>query len=238
MTSSEHDTIAAFDSAPAVFPTHPLHDLVEQHNESSLERPMFERLGGIVRLLHDSLRELGYDRSLSSVATDITDVQGRLEYVTSLTAKAADKVLNTVDIALPALDALLSHAKTMTARCENFAKNSSVPAEYGAITTDMQAFSENVTCAINAEKARLFDIMMAQDFQDITGQLILKIVAITRNVEKELAQLLRDNAPGEAPKPMTGIADIKTVELMNGPSHLGTAMVQDDVDDLLDSLGF
>src|SRR6476469_3374261 len=82
----------------------------------SPDKPMFERLGGIVRLLHDSLRELGYDRSLSSVASDITDAKGRLEHVATLTEQAANKVLNTIDEGMPAQDALSKDAKDIEGR--------------------------------------------------------------------------------------------------------------------------
>ena len=78
---------------------------------------------------------------------------------------------------------------------------------------------------------------MRLDFQDITGQLIKKIVVITHTAEKELAQLLRDNAPAELKAAMQ-VVEPKEVELMNGPSLVGTAMAQDGVDDLLESLGF
>ena len=49
------------------------------------DKPMFERLGGIVRLLHDSLRELGYDKALTEASSQIVDAQDRLEYVATLT---------------------------------------------------------------------------------------------------------------------------------------------------------
>src|SRR5690606_11445702 len=65
--------------------------------EDNSDKPMFARLGGIVRLLHDSLRELGYDRSLSDVASEITDAQDRLQHVAALTEQAANKVLNAID---------------------------------------------------------------------------------------------------------------------------------------------
>lgn len=51
----------------------------EQEDQS--DKPMYERLGGIVRLLHDSMRELGYDRSLTDVAEQIGDAQSRLEHI-------------------------------------------------------------------------------------------------------------------------------------------------------------
>jgi chemotaxis protein CheZ len=76
------------------------------------EKPMFERLGGIVRLLHDSLRELGYDKALTEAATQISDAQDRLEYVASLTEQAANKVLNTLDEGMPEQD-VLSKSKDM-----------------------------------------------------------------------------------------------------------------------------
>src|SRR4051794_11753924 len=79
-------------------------------------KPMYERLGGIVRMLHDSLRQLGYDRSLADVASQITDAQGRLEHIGALTEQAANKVLNTVDTSLPQQEALSKNAKDMQDR--------------------------------------------------------------------------------------------------------------------------
>ncbi len=200
-------------------------------------QPMFTRLGGIVRLLHDSLRELGYDRSLTSVATEITDAKDRLEYVASLTEKAATTVLNAIDIGMPAQDVLAKKAKEMDARWSALFDGKLSVDEFKALAGDSRQFAATVAEATDAEKARLLEIMMAQDFQDITGQLIKKIVVITHTAEKELAQLLRDNAPAELKIAMQP-AEPKPVELMNGPSVDGAAMAQDGVDDLLESLGF
>jgi chemotaxis protein CheZ len=200
------------------------------------DKPMYERLGGIVRMLHDSLRELGYDRSLSDVASQITDAQGRLEYVATLTEQAANKVLNAVDSGMPEQDALAKKAKDIDERWSDLFSGKMSIEEFKTLAGDSRQFAATVTEATEAEKARLLDIMMAQDFQDITGQLIKKIVAITSTAEKELAQLLRDNAPPEVKAAMA--AEHKPVELMQGPSAPGTAMAQDDVDSLLADLGF
>lgn len=204
--------------------------------EGQSDKPMYERLGGIVRMLHDSLRQLGYDRSLSDVASQITDAQGRLEHVASLTEQAANKVLNTVDTCIPEQEALQKQAKDMEGRWAQLFEGKLGIEEFKALAGDSKQFAAVVQEATESEKARLLDIMMAQDFQDITGQLIKKIVAITSTVEKELAQLLRDNAPPEVKAAMA--AEQKPVELMQGPSAPGTAMAQDDVDSLLADLGF
>ncbi|WP_016836426.1 protein phosphatase CheZ [Herbaspirillum lusitanum] len=203
--------------------------------EDQSDKPMYERLGGIVRLLHDSMRELGYDRSLSDVASQIGDAQGRLEHVATLTEQAANKVLNSIDAGMPAQDALASKAKDIDDRWARLFAGQMNIDEFKNLANDSKKFSSAVIEATEVEKARMLEIMMAQDFQDITGQLIKKIVGITTTAERELAQLLRDNAP---PEVRAQIEAEKPVSLMNGPASPGTAMGQTDVDDLLANLGF
>jgi chemotaxis protein CheZ len=201
--------------------------------DSSVDKPMFERLGGIVRLLHDSLRELGYDKALTEASSNIVDAQDRLEYVASLTEQAANKVLNTLDDGMPAQDVLSKKAKAMDMRwADLFAGKLSLD-EFKVLAGDSRAFAQAVTEATEAEKARLLEIMMAQDFQDITGQLIKKVVAITKTVEHDLAELLRDNAPPAVREKLMDKA-----ALMSGPSVPSVALDQDNVDDLLADLGF
>jgi len=197
-------------------------------------KPMFERLGGIVRLLHDSLRELGYDKALTEASTQINDAQDRLEYVATLTEQAANKVLNTLDEGMPEQDTLSKKSKEMETRWSDLFAGKLSLEEFKVLAGDSKAFAAAVSEATEAEKARLLEIMMAQDFQDITGQLIKKVVTITKTVESELATLLRDNAP---PAVKEKIAQ-KEVSLMSGPSAPTVALNQDSVDDLLADLGF
>ena len=206
----------------------------EGAEDDGTDKPMFERLGGIVRLLHDSLRELGYDKALTEASSQINDAQDRLEYVATLTEQAANKVLNTLDEAMPEQDTLSKQSKDMETRwADLFAGKLSLD-QFKQLAGDSQSFAAAVSAATETEKARLLEIMMAQDFQDITGQLIKKVVIITKTVEAELAQLLRDNAP---PDVREKIAQ-KEVVLMSGPSAPAVALTQDSVDDLLADLGF
>ncbi|MFZ6707803.1 protein phosphatase CheZ [Undibacterium sp. TC9W] len=218
-SGSEADQL---EPAPAKFNFH--------SDDADAAKPMFDRLGGLVRMLHDSMRELGYDRSLSDVAVQIADAQGRLEYVATLTEQAANKVLNATDLGMPEQDELAKKAKSMDARWTDLFDGKLSVDEFKTLATDSKTFANNVLTATDAEKARLLDIMMAQDFQDLTGQLIKKVVAINKRVEHELAQILLDNAPSDLKE--------KAVELMEGPSVPNAALEQDDVDNLLDSLGF
>ena len=209
------------------------------HAEDGQEGGMFERLGGIVRLLHDSLRELGYDKALTEASSQIVDAQDRLEYVATLTEQAANKVLNTLDEGMPAQDLLQKQAKDMEARWTDLFEGKLSLDEFKALAGDSRQFAGVVNQATEAERARLLEIMMAQDFQDITGQLIKKVVKITQTVESELAQLLRDNAPPDIKEKLAKKEQpAAPVQLMQGPSVPDTALNQDNVDDLLADLGF
>jgi chemotaxis protein CheZ len=248
MTDSVDDLDALFDemanqraAAPVLSTNSPVSETASQippppaklnfHNEDEqATRPIFDRLGGLVRMMHDSMRELGYDRSLSDVASQISDAQGRLEYVASLTEQAANKVLNATDVGMPEQDLLAKNAKTLGTRWENLFSGKMSVDDFKVLAADSKTFTNTVVVSTDAEKARLLEIMMAQDFQDLTGQLIKKVLIITQAVERELAQILIDNAPTELKE--------KAIELMEGPSVPNAALEQDDVDNLLDSLGF
>ena len=224
--------------APAAAPAAAAAEPVE--GEEGGDKPMFERLGGIVRLLHDSLRELGYDKALTEASSAIVDAQDRLEYVATLTEQAANKVLNTLDEGMPAQDLLQKQSKDMESRWADLFEGKLSLDEFKALAGDSRQFAAQVNAATEAERARLLEIMMAQDFQDITGQLIKKVVKITQTVENELAQLLRDHAPADlkeklAKKEQPAAAP---APLMQGPSVPDSALNQDNVDDLLADLGF
>lgn len=199
---------------------------------ASANSPMFDRLGHIVRQLHDSLRELGYDRSLSDVVTEVTDAAGRLEYIATLTEQAANKVLNSIDEAMPVQDALIQTARDVGGRWDQLFEGKLGLEEFKLLAQDSRRFAGTVADTGEAEKARLMEIMMAQDFQDITGQIIKKVVTITQKLERELAQLLIDNAPQSTREKE------KVVDLMAGPAVPASALAQTDVDDLLADLGF
>jgi chemotaxis protein CheZ len=117
-------------------------ETVQEH--AHVNSPMFDRLGHIVRQLHDSLRELGYDRSLSDIATEVTDAAGRLEYIATLTEQAANKVLNSIDEAMPVQDKLIENARDVEGRWEQLFDGKLGLEEFKLLAQDSRRFAGTV----------------------------------------------------------------------------------------------
>ena len=156
---------------------------------------LYDRLGSVVRQLHDALQQLGYGQILDDTLRDISDSQDRLEYIASLTEQSANKVLNAVDEGLPVQDEQIKKAGDLEQRWNDMLVGEFASAELKLLVIDSCSFTNEVIRNAEAEKARLMDIMMAQDFQDLSGQVIKKVIDIITRTEMQLVQLLVDSAP-------------------------------------------
>jgi chemotaxis protein CheZ len=197
---------------------------------------MFNRLGHMARQLHDSLRELGYDRIIEESARQIPDARQRLTYIAQMTEQAASRVLNATDIAKPLQDALLASSEALAGRWQKmFASQLSVD-EFKALAADSHAYFNEAPAKIRATNDQLMEIMMAQDFQDLTGQVIRKVVDLVQGLESQLLQVLIESMPAER-------REEAPAGLMNGPvidaaGRNDVVASQSQVDELLESLGF
>ncbi|MBA5607790.1 protein phosphatase CheZ [Duganella sp. FT3S] len=206
----------------AILPAHralPLHQQPGAPDASAV----YERLGVIVRELHDTLRELGADGVLADAASQFPCARGRLLHIADLTENAANVVLSKVEEHGPAQEQLAREAQSLLQELDT-----------GAVPADrITAFLANVASGCGSTRAALSDIMMAQDFQDLTGQLIKKVVVLMESTEENLLKLLIDAAP-----PGAIVAQARE-ELTAGPgAHGSVALDQTSVDDLLGELGF
>ncbi len=197
---------------------------------------LLSRVGQITRTLHDSLRALGFDKVIQDAAQEIPDVRERLNYVAKMTEQAAQKVLSATETALPLQEEIAQNAQRISADWNELLASrfdEKICREMAGATAQslqMMAADASVT------KQQLMDIMMAQDFQDLTGQVIRKITELAHNLETQLVQLLVEHAPTEIKREVNS-------GLLNGPvinpdSTGETVTNQGQVDDLLDSLGF
>jgi len=196
---------------------------------------LFSRIGQLTRTLRDSLVNLGLDRTIIDAAEAIPDARERLNYVVQKTSQAADRALTCVEEARPLQDTLSAQAQELSARWDEWFKAHA--SEAGDLFNDTRQFLTLAPQIARQTNDQLTEIMMAQDFQDLTGQVIHRMMALVEMVEKELIQVLLENVPKGAGAPQEPV-----VTLLNGPqideNKAGIVASQDQVDDLLDSLGF
>ncbi len=196
---------------------------------------LIHRIASLTRMLRDSMRELGLDQAIKEAADAIPDARDRLRYVAQMTEQAANRVLNATEAAGPIQDGMARSAQSLDTRWQQWYDEPKDLPEARELVRDTRAFLQDVPKQTQLTQARLMEIIMAQDFQDLTGQVIMRMMDVVGAIERELLQVLLDNVPQERRDEATG--------LLNGPqiSPQGKADVvtsQDQVDDLLASLGF
>lgn len=196
---------------------------------------ILSRIGHLTRQLRDGLRELGLDRQVAMAAEAIPDARERLKYVANMTERAAERALNAVDIAQPVQEKLSAESKALNAL---WSKWQAEPTRLGVdsqLVTQTRAYLDSVPAQASAINAQLLEIMMAQDFQDLTGQVIKKMMDVINEVETQLLQVLIDHAPkGTFPESDGGLQNGPQIKAGQGSAVSGQAQV----DDLLESLGF
>jgi chemotaxis protein CheZ len=209
---------------------------------AELPQDVHQRLGTLTRQLHDSLNGLGLTEQVKSWAGEIPDAKSRLTYIARLTGEAAEKVLNSVDQAKAHHDHIAAETRRIGALIVKDPVAAVAKGHVMNFITDVEEASKEID-------KNLTDIMMAQDFHDLTGQVISKVVTLAANIENQLLQLLILTAPSDAPvKPAvaidtTAVVTEVTEVMLQGPvvnpeGNPDVVKGQSEVDDLLASLGF
>jgi chemotaxis protein CheZ len=196
-------------------------------------------IGALTRQLHNALQALGLTDKFKGLAGELPDAKSRLSYISRLTGEAAEKVLNRVDLAKADHDLILAQTRAMSQRLT--AAPTAMPT-----SAELLAFLANVEGTTRQADEHLTEIMMAQDFHDLTGQVIAKVVTLAADVEEQLVQLLIQTAPPDAvtkpaAAPTEAPAPYKPAlsgPAMNPQDNPDVVSGQSEVDDLLASLGF
>ena len=192
-----------------------------------------QKIGLLTRQLHDALNELGYADQLRGSAGELPDAQNRLSYIARLTGEAAEKVLSSVEQDKAQQDRMAAENRRVL---EALVRDPVAAVAKGLVYNHLVDMEREAQVADN----HLTEIMMAQDFHDLTGQVIARVVNLAGTIEKQLVQLLVQTAPPTAqPVPLPA----PERKQLNGPvvDPEGTPDVvtnQSEVDDLLASLGF
>jgi chemotaxis protein CheZ len=192
-----------------------------------------QKLGTLTRQLHDSLNQLGLAEKLKGTADELPDAKSRLTYIARLTGEAAEKVLNRVDQAKTQQDRILAETQRIAALLVQDPVSAVAKGHVMNFLTDIEKASKETD-------QHLTEIMMAQDFHDLTGQVIAKVVGLAAVIEEQLVQLLIQTAPAQA---VAKTESAEYVPALDGPAvntegNPDVVTNQSQVDDLLASLGF
>ncbi|MFN3618476.1 MAG: protein phosphatase CheZ [Aquabacterium sp.] len=218
-------------------------DLPENMSMPAASPEIFQQLGTLTRQLHDTMNMLGVLPGLKHTVDDLPDARSRLNYIATKTADAAEKVLNLVDTA----KAEQEHIANETRKVAALITADPVKAvASGAVYN----FVQDVEATTHRVDEHLTDIMMAQDFHDLTGQVVAKVVRLATDLEAQLVKLLVQAAPPEQAQKVEAAltahhqpgGDLKDVKLdgpvVNAEGRTDVVANQSEVDDLLASLGF
>jgi len=208
------------------------------------ERSLFQELGRLTREFHEALNSLRLDSRITDWAENtIPDARERLNYVITMTEQAADRTLTVVEEAMPMCQELASQASALGQQWERFVRRELDPNEFRAMAHELRRFLGELTGGGGRMHDNLNDILMAQDFQDLTGQIIRQVIHMVDRIELELVELVRVSGKGDAE---AGTAPAEEVVMPGGLAPpgggggeaAGAVSGQDEVDDLLSSLGF
>jgi chemotaxis protein CheZ len=197
---------------------------------------VFSQLGQMTRGLHNLLRELGYDKTLEKVANELPDNRDRLNYIAAMTAQAAERTLNAAEVAQPLQQQLAGSAKTLAGKWDKLFDKQLGVAEFKDLVRDTRAYLTDVPVRTDATNAQLMEIIMAQDFQDLTGQVIKKVLEAAQNLESQLLALLIETTPED--KRSAVAPGLLNDPVVNAIGRNDVVTSQEQVDDLLESLGF
>ncbi len=205
-------------------------------DDNKLSDKLINKVGHMARTLHDTLHELGYDKNLEKAASSIPDARDRLNYIATMTEKAAEKVLNATEAAQPVVEKIEVESQRLAREWQKLFDKQLDVEQFKILSMQTHAFLADVPKQTKATNAYLMEIMMAQDFQDLTGQVIKKIIAVTQQMETQLLELLIENPPSTAnPDAYTGLLGGPVI---NAAGRTDVVTSQDQVDELLGSLGF
>lgn len=219
-------------------------DIIRELN-AVREDSLYRKVGELTRALHDSLKNFNDgDQVLKIAGVDLPDARARLIYVIEKTKQAADKTMDKIEVTVPISDRLKTESSELLEKWEKISRREMSGAEFREVFKTMLKYLKDTQSKSETIHANLSEILLAQDFQDLTGQVLTRVIRLVTDLEDSLVNLIK--LAGDRGG---GLTTAETVTLMSvsekgpeGPqidsSKKGVVSGQDEVDALLSSLGF
>ncbi|MGB0895359.1 MAG: protein phosphatase CheZ [Parashewanella sp.] len=208
---------------------------------SPIQHDLYEEIGKLTRQLHSTLVDFQVDERLIKLTSDdIPDAKERLNYVIDMTEQAANKTMDAVEESLPLADALIANIQKVSPNWDRLMKRDLELEEFKRLCHNIQDMLQRSDHDSNRLRDLLNQILLAQDFQDLTGQMIRRVITLVHEVEGSLVSML--TIFGEHSAAENVLENNSSIEaegpIMNADTREDVVAGQDEVDDLLSSLGF
>jgi chemotaxis protein CheZ len=195
------------------------------------ETELFKEVGRLTRQLHDTLVSFQMDSKLSHLATrDMPDAKEHLNNVINMTESSAHKTMSAIESTIPICEGLENRATELREKWERFMSRDLTVDEFRELARELGAFLSFAERESGTIKTGLNEILIAQDFQDLTGQTIRRVINLVQEVEESLVGMIKLSDYN-----MSDAQREEKSETREGSKSMAS---QDDVDDLLSSLGF
>lgn len=217
---------------------------------SSRDRFLFQEVGKLTRTLHTAIKNFhidsGFDENSVTEMSRMEDASERLNYVIKLTERAANRTMDMVEETMPISSSLGDTARQLKPDWERLMRREMKPEEFRVLYHSVATFLDMATSDASKIDANLSNILLAQDYQDLTGQVIKKVITLVQEVQTNLVHLVRmageiDQIAGIRHEPLERIVINPTQAegpIINPEKRDDVVTGQDDVDALLSSLGF
>ncbi|MFQ3250095.1 MAG: chemotaxis protein CheZ [Glaciecola sp.] len=209
---------------------------------------LFTEVGILTRQLHDSLSVFEADDRISTLTQDeIPDAQTRLNYVIDETEKAANITMDAVEKSMPLTEGLNKRLLDIMPEWQKLMSRQMELGEFKQLCNELDQFLIDATQDTSTLSSMLSEILLAQGYQDLTGQVLRRVIEIVKDVEDNLVAMLtafadvdrkedfKDNSQPSKKKTDTIKAE---GPIIDAETRDDVVSGQDDVDDLLSSLGF
>lgn len=211
---------------------------------------LFAEVGKLTRQLHDSLNSFQLDPRISDLANeDIPDAQMRLGYVLETTENAANQTMDAIETTMPLAEAMLDNVAQLQTQWSRLMVRDMPVDDFKSMCHDVDKFLVGSSQDLSTMSKMLTDVLVAQGFQDLTGQVIRRVIELVTEVQDSLVGMLTafgnmSGQPGGIEDSVVVAKHQETAEstpegpIVDAENRNDVVKSQDDVDDLLSSLGF
>lgn len=206
------------------------------------ESVLYQEMGKLTRELHDAITAFGMDEKISQLAEmEIPNARERLRHVITMTDEAANRTLTAVEESMPICEKMESRSKNLCSDWQRFKKRDMNLSEFRELAKKLDGYFDVNTSDAGKLRDSLTSVLMAQDFQDLTSQIIKKVIKLVEEVENNLIGLIKLTGGHDSETTRNHVTQVE--EKLAGPvvpgvNDRGAVSGQDEVDQLLSSLGF